>query len=324
MPALIGTLTGELTRPASPVRQWFEAELPHRQRVAQEFRQTVAQHICVEPPQPRSAGTSGSAFDYLLRFTLNPNGDAPLAAAGARLAAVASRNNREYRGFDWQGYVADVVQSARQSANFLDLRTGIEPKWRTIFAAVWVLALFTELTRRVPLVRSPLAELLEYPGYFDTKSALHAVSKDLPDVVISDLHALHMRAVEQLLPFIAERGQAGVVLGPDLSWAGLAADADLIAGKTLIEVKAAVMGRDRSGRPRYGLGVKLLYQVVAYALLAIIHGIEIKEIALFNARYAHLYRWSLAELLSDLAGRPVNTETVATHFQKCIEANYRH
>ncbi|WP_109557106.1 hypothetical protein [Mycobacteroides abscessus] len=128
------------------------------------------------------------------------------------------------------------------------------------------------------------------------------------ELVRNDLFALVKASTQILLPFF-DRCVGTTSVGVPLE-APISADVDRIIGRTLIEIKA-LSGRPRAdGTRRYGIELPLLYQVVCYALLAQPQ-YQINEIALFNARYAHLRIWRVNELLCELAGRETTAEELA-------------
>ncbi|RAV03743.1 hypothetical protein DQP56_02465 [Mycolicibacter senuensis] len=183
----------------------------------------------------------------------------------------------------------------------------------------WILALFTELVRGVSLDRSPLGQM----GDELRPRRMADFDELMPDEINADIYSLYRHVQGVLMPFIEVRMSAGTrVMSPDLGCQGLAADADLMVGTTLIEIKAVVGRRTRAGVPRYGLDARMLYQLVSYALLANCAGYEVDEIAIFNARYAHLESWHLATLLSELAGHSVTTKDIAAKFRAFIGTKY--
>lgn len=319
MPAIPGTLTGELARRQTPLREWFAQQLPHCDAVYNAFRRSVMRD-CIEPPKGISSGTLGAALDYLIRYMLEPTYDAALAVLGAHYAQQESRLYGEATKIDWLSIVEAAIRFLQENAHRLAASRCTGPELLiALVRRCWVLALFTELVRGVPLDRSQLGCLV-----VDASARASAdLAEIMPAEVDADIEALYVHVRTILMPFIAARTRPGVdVLGPSLGFHNLAADADLIVGATLIEIKAVVGRRSRDGIPRYGLDARLLYQVVSYALLSIISGHRIDEVAIFNARYGHLYRWSLKSLLSELAGRPMPAEVAARKFRSFIEASY--
>ncbi|SIC06826.1 Uncharacterised protein [Mycobacteroides abscessus subsp. bolletii] len=101
----------------------------------------------------------------------------------------------------------------------------------------------------------------------------------------------------------------------------LAGDADIMAGPWTIEIKAIVDRRKQDGTPRYGLDLRLLYQVVCYGLLSPPeYGIQ--HLALYNARYNHLFEWKLDDVLSELAGHRICARDVTPQLISFLHERY--
>ena len=83
-----------------------------------------------------------------------------------------------------------------------------------------------------------------------------------------------------------------VIAGPVFAGSNLVdgADADLIIGNTLVEIKAI--------KPRE-LKLRDLQQVVAYALLDTDDEYQLSNIAILSARYGTLVTWQLDEIISE-------------------------
>jgi len=173
----------------------------------------------------------------------------------------------------------------------------------------WAVALFVELVRGVQFERSALGLLGDRPTYSDILGVM-------PASAIDDLRCLERAFVDVLLPMIRSR-RGNLCTGPAFSTV-LPGDADLIKGTTLIEMKAMVHRRKRDGTPRYGLDSRLIYQILAYALLAQ-ERFAINEVVVFDARYAHVYSWPLDLLLTELAGADVRAHKLAARLRMFLE-----
>ncbi|UFS93754.1 hypothetical protein [Nocardia huaxiensis] len=96
------------------------------------------------------------------------------------------------------------------------------------------------------------------------------------------------------------------------------ADADLIAAGTLVEIKT-VLGSKRKDGSRYAvLDAPMLFQMVGYALLDFHNEFNIREVALFSARYGHLACWGLQELLDALTGHQVDLPALRSEFARFL------
>lgn len=257
-------------------------------------------------------GTLGSAYEYLVRYALNPGATSDLAILGAEIARMEAGLKRGEA--DWSDFGRQLHEEAACLARDLGISDGRARSMARMADISWTLALLTELTRDVGLRQSPLRVLLTNPprAWSDFTGLMSGAAGE-------DLDKLDRVGREKLLPFLKSRG-APVVVGPSLD-GPLAADCDLIVGRTLVEIKAIIGGRKTDGTPRHGLRQPLLYQVVGYALLAY-EQYEINEVALFNARYGHLAVWPLDELLCQLAGRRVSTKMIARELISYLEESY--
>lgn len=287
------SLTEELRSADMPLRLWFSEMLPNMTSSFVDFRKSV-QHRCLEPPADVAAGTAGSAFDYLIRYRLGRDDPAELAIIGS---AMDPRT---------RDYTARIIEL---STTLLEVacrwravnRSEMQPPPNILVQGCWILALFTELYRGVPYERSALRHV-------DLSRWGSSGVCPMPEFALEDLRQLFAAADKLLIPRLSERA-GPVCVGPTFD-APIAADADLIKGYSLVELKASVGRRSRGRTPRYGLDARTLYQVVSYGLLGQ-RGFEIKELCIFNARYSHIYSWLLSDLLKTLAGKPVSARDLA-------------
>lgn len=286
-------ITEELRSADMPLRRWLSATLPNTAQCFADFRKAI-RCKCIEPLPGLPAGTAGAAFDYLLRYTLGTDDPADLAVGGAVFAP-------QTRG--WAPIVVDLAAELLNTAGRWKSSTlfpqSIPPT--VLLQGCWALALLTELFRGVPVERSPLAMVRSAP----TPAALLELA---PEAAIDDLVRLYETSSNTLLPFISQK-DGRVTIGPAFS-THIPGDADLIKGRTLVEFKASVGRRTRYGTPRYSLDARTLYQVVTYGLLGQ-EAFRLSEVAIFNARYSHLYSWSLTELVAQLAGKSMCLDTLS-------------
>lgn len=180
--------------------------------------------------------------------------------------------------------------------------------------ACWALALFTEVRRRSGLVAgSPLA-LLDPAASLEELLALPSADE------IADLLALADAARRELVPALAARG-GRVRVGPTFAGSlDLAADADLIAGGLLLELKVNLGDPRSDGRRRCSLGRQTLYELLGYLLLDYDDAYRVEALGVYSARYAHLAIWPLTELLGVLAGGPVDLAQARAQFRQVVLA----
>ncbi|MBV5247032.1 hypothetical protein KUF57_26250 [Mycolicibacterium sp. PAM1] len=178
-----------------------------------------------------------------------------------------------------------------------------------LLRSCWSLALLVELVRGVEFKRSALFGIGEKPILADLLGVM-------PAPAVADLQSLERAFREHLVPLVLAR-DGELAAGPAFS-SLLPGDADLIKGRTLIEIKAMVHRRNRDGTPRYSVDARMLYQVLAYALLSQ-ERFSVDEVVIFNARYAHVYSWRLSSLLAELAGSSVETHELAAELKMFLK-----
>lgn len=294
-------VTEELRAGEQPLRQWFAARLPNVTSVYAEFRRTVPAG-CLEPPAGVAPETLGSAFEYCWRLSMDPCASMDVVIDGAVWAGASTSNSA------WADLASRLVADLHEQAALASSGPGFS--LRRLVRGCWAAALLTEISRGVPFQRSALATLAEDP----TPAGLLEL---MPTQAEQDIQALLERSRRILLPFIMSRSVADVVHGPTFD-GPIPGDADLIAGRTLIEIKAVIGRRRRDRTPRWGIDARTLYQIVAYALLAQTE-YRVDELALFNPRYAHLHVWPLDALLSQMAGRPVRAEGLGAELRRFLD-----
>lgn len=292
------SVTAELHSAEQPLGQWFRAYMPTTAKVFSSFRATVSQQ-CIETPPGIPGGTAGAAFDYLVRYQLGAADAGEIGLYGATYCP----------GQGWSEVALGLTSELSYFATRCKKGELDEGCSEEVLRGCWAMALFTELARGVNFERSALAAL----GRTPTRAALLGL---MPAEAVGDAKLLHDSFSMTLSPFIPSR-EGQLVAGPAFS-NRLPGDADMIKGTTLIEIKAMVHRRKRDGTPRYGLDARMIYQVLAYALLGQTT-YAIDEIATFNARYSHLYSWQLNELLSELSDPGMDAVTLAAELDLFLE-----
>lgn len=295
------SLTEELRSGDLPLSQWFSAKLPNLAPVYKAFGAS-APTDCLQPPAGVPADTAGSAFEYCLQLSLEPALELNLTATGAAWAGISTRNQA------WTAVAGALVDDVHQHAQHLRGGSATSAQRQRLTRGCWGLALFTQIARGMPYERSALTALTQ-PTLDDVLALMPAAAED-------DIAALLERSHRILLPFVASQS-SGVVLAP-VFHSPIPADADLIAGNSLIEIKA-VIGRRRQDRtPRWGMDARTIYQLVGYGLLAQAE-YTIDKLVLFNPRYEHLHTWPLDALLTELAGAPVHIDTLAAELRDFLD-----
>ena len=168
---------------------------------------------------------------------------------------------------------------------------------------VYVAGLFDQFLR---IGAYPGLRLLEVPPDAPLDVLLDAL---VHPTCVADIVAL-AQVARRSLAQLAIPG-APVVAGPTFTGSGDigGADADLLVGSTLVELKT---------RGKLELQQRHLHQLVAYALLDYDDNYGIKELAWYSARHGALVRLTLTDVLTALAGGPVDIATLRCELRQQI------
>jgi hypothetical protein len=314
------SLTSQLNDRASPIARYLRARFPNTRHLQSRYRESIAPGAPLTPEGSAGVayGTIGDALNWRLRFLLTPQPDLTLAFKGASrlnephqhlfpalLGAVGGR--LRLRPDTGRGE-ADPPLSANMPGP-----TRLEEK--RLVRCCFALALYTELYRAGLLPGSQLLTLRRTATLED----LLALASE---VEVADVLALTEAARYKLLPALAARGTP-LYLGPTFTGSLDVghADADVIAGGLLLELKATLGDRRRSdGRHYCSLDLITLQQLLGYLLLDYHDEYAIETLGLYSARYAYLVTWPAAELLAELAGGPVDLAELRAGFQEAAKS----
>ncbi|MGV9836548.1 hypothetical protein ACWDUL_20500 [Nocardia niigatensis] len=285
-------LTAAISDTTSPLRCYLDQRFPNRRWIQDDYR-AASGTIRVPPPDPgpasAAAGTLGAAFDFMIRASFPGQYRPGIAAAAPPIARIPR-------------HVAAVHELARH-AGLLAHRPLSDPDVATAARAAWGLALCTELFRSpLAALTSPLPPLLRGGDF--TLTSLMALA---PEGAVEQLHALYLVAIAELADILATHVDR-VALGPTFAASRLcAADADLIVDRILVELKVR-RGKDSAaaGHRTDRLSVNDLYQIVGYILFDTNDSYRLDTVVLYSARFGHLHRWPIRQLLDTLAGTPVD------------------
>jgi hypothetical protein len=315
----VTSLTQELKKPDSQIARHLRERFPNVRDLQRRYAEAAAGLTPIEPrPGARIAyGTLGTAFDWHVRYLVEPAPDLHLAFAGARLAgkdlfSLCGALTAEVGGS--LTLIARPGPSPPRPAAPADESRAAALDAERLARACWALALFTEVRRRSGLVAGSPLSLLDPAASLEELLALASADE------IADLLALAGAARRVLLPALAERG-GKVHVGPTFAGSvDLAADADLIAGGLLLELKVNLRDRRSDGRRRCSLDRFTLYELLGYLLLDYENAYRVEALGVYSARYAHLAIWPLAELLDMLAGGPVDLAQARAEFRQVVLA----
>lgn len=284
------TLTVEVADKASPLRQHLDAQFPNLRPLQNEYKEGAG-GILVEPGSG-NPGTLGAAFDFAVRFALDPGYKADIAVIGFMFDGLQ----------DLVGEVATVATAAQT----------FSPRSPELMRACWALALCTEVLRVGLMPGSPLAQLVE-ENRLTAAALLDLATQD----VVDELTNLSDVADEHFLRHILDKKP--LKLGPTFAGSRQCpADADLVAGGTLVDIKCTVGKKNSIGARYIALDRHVIYQLVAYALFDYDNAHAIDSIGLYSARYGHFIQWQLQDALSTLADRTVSLDDEHRKMQKLL------
>jgi hypothetical protein len=239
----------------------------------------------------------GTALDYRIRFFYGPPIIEQLVAhrGAKRLMEVWGREGDMPTTF---GPLTRALQSEiPRRADHWKAKSAKNEK--RLARLCFVLALYEDCGRSEPQSEWPIVQL-------GPRAKLSDLEALCPAQVVDDLVAL--AAVFRDRAGLVFREQP-VVLNPAFIGAiGIGgADADLILGQTLIDIKATIKGKpDRTA----------LWQLIGYALCDDIDEYRLKQVGFYFARFGRTVCWELPALLDALAGRSIDLADVRQAFRE--------
>jgi hypothetical protein len=317
------SLTSELDRPGSVIRRYLRDRFPLLPTVQAPYREATAGRAPMLPAAGAKVayGTLGTAFDWRVRFLLHPQPNLHLAFLGALSMGrgwvrLAGQLIEELGGsLHFYLHAADQPRPRPWPATPPAIFTSADPGraatlgQERLARACYALALLTEVFRAGLHPGSRLATLKR-------TASLDQLLELASDAEVADLLALTEAARRNLLPALAARS-GPLHLGP--TFAGSldvrGADADVIAGGLLLEVKVQLGDRTPDSRRRCSLHQRTMHELIGYALLDYDDTYQLDGVAVYAARYGHLAYWPLRELLAQLAGSPVDLDELREEFR---------
>lgn len=276
------SLTSTLDDPSNPPRQLLYELLdatPGRVRATQRSYRDSAGPLLV-PGSSVNPGTLGTAFDVWVQLRLDPNVALNVAVQGASYVGDDMLNTFQIlRGTLRERSAPDEpVREERADALGLQL--------------AWVAALFTEVHRTGDIWPG---SALDFDEQIESPEQL---LKLVPPQAVEDLRGLAAVAEERLLPRLLDLSARGpVVSGPTFTGSRLMpADADLVVGRTVVELKTQLGGKHDGGR-RLTLSRAVLHQLLGYVLHDHDDRFGLHHIAIYQARYGHFAQWSIGDLI---------------------------
>lgn len=295
-----GSLTSEMDVVDGAARRFFAGAFPAwrstSRTVMAAYRDGVG--LIKVPGGQANPGTIGTAFDLWVQLQATARPDLGVASLGAILAG------------------GDLHDAYRELGSLLGTEHVPQPLpglWhgpsaalseRDLLRLCWAAALFVEVYRTGLLMDgSPLAGRAPRRGEDLLGLATPAALGEL-----SDLAELARQRLLPRLHALAEDGPTW--LSPTFAGSRpMAADADLIVGHTLVEIKTSLGTKTTRGRSASLSGL-LLYQLLGYVLHDHDDAHQLTHLALYQARYGHLALWRIDRLLHELADQPVDLPTL--------------
>jgi hypothetical protein len=306
------SLTSELKDAQSPLSVFTAASFPGTKELAAAFRAVrPADGEGLQPTVPAGTrvpwGTLNAAVDHRLRYAFTgtselPEGMSIVLTKVGRLVAPAVAAAIRKTGMDLWNMLDELVAMHQPGdrSRPLSLPASAEGRLsRLCYAMVW----FEEVYRTGRLwPGTPLADA----GPALTASGL---LEAVPDFAVDDLIAQARFAADALGDLRASYPPSAVYAGP--TFAGSTdvdgADADLIIGDLLIDVKGTVTP-SRLRKPEF-------YQLLGYALLDFDDEYGIRRLGFYLSRFGRLITWTVEEYLALLG----STRSVAELRRDCAE-----
>ncbi len=308
------SLHAQIRTKGTPVRRFFEERFPNVNAVRKDLVARAGDAITTRPFESASYPwtAAGSAIDYRIRLAFPqassylPRWELASPVSGFALATdsnlprpfpaeIAAASGEPYGPFNsWSGAffekLHDVLGAVLASNSDPAKQPDAAPE-ETLAQLCYVLGLYDALDHAGPVVRSPLYEKLNFPpGFLPVADALSLLC---PPNVVADLIAMTTRFYQEQQKLL---DAARVELSPNFAGSTEigGADADLIVGNCLIDVKALVdPAKDSHPWP---------WQLLGYVLLDYEDTWELTSVAIYLARQAQLIEWSLEELCMTLGG----------------------
>lgn len=289
---MFSTLTNELKTSGSPFRAYLVEQFPNASALVADFK--AGSGPLLVDGGDATPSTVGTAFDVLIRLLID-----------------IAQDPTEFPRTRWWTETHDTASAALVAIVKQGLAAGGDDD--DIYRACWGIALLTETYRSsYSLIHSPVSPIM-----FEQGGSIPLILELAPIDGIRQLRELRELAAERLLQQLS----GPFHLAPDFYCSGyLKADADLIAGGTLLDLKVALGTWNKAKTGRFDtITPQYVYQVLAYLLFDTNNEYEITDIGFYSARYGNLHTWPVQDALDQLAGEHTNIEVARAdmlmHFQ---------
>ncbi|MDF2049865.1 hypothetical protein [Arthrobacter sp. Cr_A7] len=270
-----GLFSKDVKDPKTSIGRYLRANFPNSKLLQAEYK-AAAGNVVVDS-LGANAGNVGTAVDLIVRLILEPD-ETPESALIL---------------FPFNAIYHEVV-------NELAVLVGRSGKGELAARAAWALALCVSAYRAGADWASLVPDLVRSDDF-----TVDRMLEQADDAAVTELIALKELAEERLIPKLT----GPLSLGPtfDLSKRGpaqrIAAEADLIAGGLLIDIKTTLAPRNKAGLRPDVLKTDNVYQLLGYALLDYSNQYNIDRVGIFSARYGTLTEWPLERVTSLMSGR---------------------
>jgi hypothetical protein len=312
----MSSLTSVLDDSSNPVAQWMRQTFPNPRSLLADIRKTAGTTV-LHAPRGIAYTTQGGAIDWWIRFLTVPGSHPALRVARKGLEALDGYPAGD-AGWPMFSTATDMTINADMEINVditFDepvemmrrlLEMDAEHQARTCF----VLSLFTECFRAG--VR-PGSRLLTVPEGAGVPALLNlATATEVADLIVMRDSAQHV--------FLPELPQGLVYTGPTFDGSRyLPADADLIVGDLLVEMKSTIGGQPRKdGTRAVKFERKDLYQLLGYLLMDFSDRYGIRQVGLYAIRFESFQTWKVDQFLEAAAGRPLDLVEARQAFKQVL------
>lgn len=281
------SLTGHLRRKQSPVRAWIEERFPATQTFSRDANRELCQGDgCLLPaPEGSDLGLVGTGVDYLIRACLRVRAldDTVARRTAEKLDQLQVASGKAGRA---ERKAVKRIKALRPTRVVLD-----DEGSRELASLCLFLARIEQYYRAGP--NPALFQFLIFPlEDWDGDELDELVATTVPEPSIEDLSALGRSVVSDQLTLTKRRPlrlNPKFALSVDLG----GADADLIAGSTLVDWKATTTSR--------AVGRQELWQLLGYALADTKDEYRIDHLAVGALRWRMNLSWPLDQFMAGLA-----------------------
>jgi hypothetical protein len=269
-----GLLSKDVKDPKTSIGQYVRTNFPNVKPLQAEYK-AFAGDLVIDS-MGANAGNVGTAVDLIVRLILEPD-ETPMSAL----------------------ILYPFHTTYRQVVNELASVVGRSGDRELTARAAWALALCVN-AYRAGAAWAPLVPDLVRSDDFTVDTMLEQAD----DAAVAELVALKELSEERLIPNLT----GPFSLGPtfDLSKLGptqrIAAEADLVAGGLLIDIKTTLAPKNKVGLRPDVLKADNVHQLLGYALLDYSNQYNIDRLGIFSARYGKLTEWPLERVTSLMSG----------------------